>query len=90
MVNVLTLKDAIAKMGDTGKDITQLKVDIEGSELEAIHEWIQSGVLEDVHQIGIEFHTGKIFIKVIQLIIISFIIINLLLLLNSNIKLEKN
>ena len=35
-------------------------MDIEGSELLAIPEWISSGILKDVDQIGIEIHTfGK-------------------------------
>ena len=35
------------------------QVDVEGAELKAIPEWISSGVLDHVNQIGIEFHTGK-------------------------------
>ena len=58
---VTTLKDAIANNGDLGKEITYVKVDVEGSEIEAIPEWIQSGIINDVRQIGIELHTGKLF-----------------------------
>ena len=36
-----------------------LQVDVEGAELKAIPEWISSGVLDQVNQIGIELHTGK-------------------------------
>jgi hypothetical protein len=32
-------------------------VDIEGAEIHAIPEWIRSGILEDVDQIGMEIHT---------------------------------
>jgi hypothetical protein len=35
-------------------------VDVEGSELKSIPEWISSGVLSQVDQIGIEIHTGFI------------------------------
>ena len=38
------------------------KVDIEGSELNSISEWISSGILDRVSQIGMELHTGKSFI----------------------------
>jgi hypothetical protein len=55
---VMTLKDAVASMGDTGKVISYLKVDIEGSETSAIPEWVESGILSQVTQVGIELHTG--------------------------------
>jgi len=54
---LLTLSDAIDLMNDTGKTISYLKVDIEGSERLAMGEWIDSGILENVRQIGIEIHT---------------------------------
>jgi len=63
LVNVVTLKESIKRMGDEGKKISYLKVDIEGSELDAIQEWIDSGILDKIDQIGIEFHTGEIFLK---------------------------
>ena len=46
-------------MGDSGKVISYLKVDIEGSEITAIPEWISSGVLDQVSQFGIELHTSS-------------------------------
>ena len=35
------------------------QVDVERAELKAIPEWISSGILEQVSQMGIELHTGK-------------------------------
>ena len=58
---MITLKDAFSNNGDLGKEITYLKVDIESSEIKAIPEWIQSGILENVRQIGMELHTGKLY-----------------------------
>jgi hypothetical protein len=57
----MTLKEHIEKNGDLGKEITYVKVDIESAEIKAIPEWIESGILQNVRQIGIELHTGKIF-----------------------------
>ena len=44
--------------GDLSRTITYLKVDIEGIEIKALSEWIRSGILDNVKQIGIEIHTG--------------------------------
>ncbi len=44
--------------GDFGKTITYLKVDVEGSEIKSIPQWIDSGILDYVKQIGIEIHTA--------------------------------
>ena len=33
-------------------------MDVEGAEIRAIPEWIESGVLDSVDQIGIEMHTA--------------------------------
>ena len=60
-LSAMTLKEHIEKNGDLGKEITYVKVDIESAEIKAIPEWIQSGILQNVRQIGIELHTGKIF-----------------------------
>lgn len=59
MAPVKRLEDFIKDNGDEGKKITYLKVDIEGSELKAIPTWLESDVLKNVQQIGIELHTGK-------------------------------
>jgi hypothetical protein len=56
-------QDAVALSGDAGKTITYLKVDVEGSELKSIREWISSGILNHVRQIGIEIHTSPDFVS---------------------------
>ncbi len=57
---VTTLLEALDRLDGKDAEITYLKVDVEGSELQALPEWIESGVLKRVRQIGIEFHTGPI------------------------------
>lgn len=58
--NKSTLPDLIRiYQGDGHRIITYLKVDIEGEECEALGEWIKSGILKNVRQIGIEFHLFK-------------------------------
>ena len=59
MMPVLTLKEAIKKFGDEGKEITYLKVDIEGAEFFALPEMVSSGVFKNIRQMGIEMHTGS-------------------------------
>ena len=66
LVQVLTLEDTINSFGDEGKTIHYLKVDVEGHELKAIHDWLDSGVLENVQQIGLELHTGSYHIEKTQ------------------------
>ena len=63
LVQVLTLEDTIRSFGDEGKTIHYLKVDVEGHELKAIHNWLDSGILEVVQQIGLELHTGYDYIE---------------------------
>ena len=60
---VVTLKDAIAAFGDEGREIAYLKVDVEGSELKAIPDWVDDGSLSHVTQIGMELHTGPVHLK---------------------------
>ena len=59
-LDVKTLHDALEENGDLDKEITYLKVDVESSELSAIPEWLKTGVLKNVRQLGIELHTGKV------------------------------
>ena len=63
LVEVLTLEDTIKAFGDEGKTIHYLKVDVEGHELKAIHNWLDSGILAFVQQIGLELHTGYDYIE---------------------------
>ena len=37
-----------------------MQVDIEGSELETLPQWIESGILQSVHQLGIELHLSEV------------------------------
>jgi len=55
-----TLKTLMVANGHANSRVFYLKVDIEGSELEALPEWIQSGVLEKVEQVAMELHLPPI------------------------------
>ena len=55
---VLSLLDSIKLFGDEGREITYLKIDIEGAEFGALPSMLESGVFEQVRQMGIEMHTG--------------------------------
>jgi len=59
----MKLKDIVEMKGDIGKKISFLKVDVEGAEIKAMSEWIESGILDQVQQIGIEIHTGTDYIE---------------------------
>ena len=54
---VNTLDEIIKANGDYGKPISYLKIDIEGSEIPCIKQWLKSGVMKFVDQLGIEMHT---------------------------------
>jgi len=53
-----TLEMAMQKNGDHGKKITYLKLDIEQSEVEVLRELIDSEILKNVGQIGVEIHSA--------------------------------
>ena len=59
-LSVMTLADAISANEELESTISYLKVDVEASEIKAIPEWLESNVLKNVKQIGIEMHTGKV------------------------------
>ena len=56
---VLTLLDSIKLFGDENKEITYLKIDVEGAEFGALPEMLNSGVFHQIRQMGIEMHTGS-------------------------------
>eukprot|EP00095_Tigriopus_kingsejongensis_P007533 maker-scaffold1035_size68272-snap-gene-0.13 protein:Tk07533 transcript:maker-scaffold1035_size68272-snap-gene-0.13-mRNA-1 annotation:"hypothetical protein DAPPUDRAFT_239346" len=51
-----SLQDAMKKHNHEKSYIKYIKADIEGAELKVLPEWISSGILEHVEQIGFEFH----------------------------------
>eukprot|EP00096_Caligus_rogercresseyi_P005471 TRINITY_DN2098_c0_g1_i2.p1 TRINITY_DN2098_c0_g1~~TRINITY_DN2098_c0_g1_i2.p1 ORF type:complete len:234 (-),score=39.41 TRINITY_DN2098_c0_g1_i2:43-744(-) len=54
-----SLKDILSSNSHLHSSIiTYLKVDVEGSELRAFPKWVSSGILQNVQQLGIEFHLG--------------------------------
>merc|ERR1712150_146942 len=63
-VKVSTLSDLVKDFGD--EYIDYLKVDVESSEIKAIPQWLKSGILEKVGQIGIEFHLGPVHVKTVS------------------------
>ena len=54
---VVTLREAMKMHGDEDKEITYLKVDVEGAEFYALPEMVKSGIFSQVRQMGIEMHT---------------------------------
>ena len=53
-----TLEDIVTENGDLGRAINYLKIDVEGSELLAIPQWLETPeILENIDQIQIEIHT---------------------------------
>ena len=48
---MLTLKDAIREMGDEGKKISYLKVDVEGAEISSISNWIIDKLPQKIDQV---------------------------------------
>ena len=56
---VMTLKETMKLHGDEEKEITYLKVDIEGAEFYALPQMIKSNIFSKIKQMGIEMHTGS-------------------------------
>ena len=61
--NTQTLSSIIRNHGHTHTNISYLKLDIEGSELDGLLEWFESGALSNVQQIAIEYHMEAEWIK---------------------------
>ena len=59
----LLCKDTLAANHDTDKAITYMGVFVDGNELETVGEWVASGALKNVRQIGMRLHTGKKHLK---------------------------
>ena len=51
-----TLSSIVQKYGHENNKISYLKIDIEGGEVNGLQHWLQSGALENVQQIGMEYH----------------------------------
>ena len=52
------MEDIVTENGDLGRAINYLKIDVEGSELLAIPQWLETPeILENIDQIQIEIHT---------------------------------
>lgn len=58
IIKVKSLETLIKENGDSGKEITYLKLDVEGTEIGCMKKWLQSGVMKYVQQLGVEMHTG--------------------------------
>ncbi len=55
---IKSLDEFFIENNDMGKEITYLKLDVEGFELESLGPMIAQGLLDNVKQLGIEMHTG--------------------------------
>ena len=51
-----TFEKILESTGNLNKSINYLKIDIEGMEMKGLPQWIQSGSLDHVRQIGMEWH----------------------------------
>lgn len=51
-----TLEDEMEKLGWADKNVTYIKMDVEGAELQILPHWIKTGILKNVKQIGLEIH----------------------------------
>ena len=55
-----TLDTLLKENGEYGRRITYLKVDVEGYEISCLKQWLKSGVVNFIDQLGIEMHTGPV------------------------------
>ena len=63
-IPVNTLENLIHENGDIGKNITYLKIDIEGTEFNSFENWFQTDIFKNVDQLGMEIHIHPIFYNV--------------------------
>ncbi|TRY79361.1 hypothetical protein TCAL_07073, partial [Tigriopus californicus] len=59
----VTFGQLLSKNNHSAKMIKYLKVDIEGGERKGLMEWIKSGAMDNVLQVGVEFHYTVNFAK---------------------------
>ena len=57
---ILTLQTILEQNGDSDKQITYLKLDIEQAEIQVMEQLISTEIFNQVSQIGIEVHTGEL------------------------------
>ena len=62
-IPVSTLETLIYENEDIGKNITYLKVDIEGFEFNSFENWFKTDIFKNVDQFGMEVHIHPIFYK---------------------------
>ena len=55
-ITVKSLKEILQLHNEVEKQITYLKMDVEGQELYCLSNWLKSNALKNVDQIGIEIH----------------------------------
>ena len=60
---VQTLQEILEEFKDFESPITYLKMDVEGEELYLLDNWIETGVLNNVQQFGVEFHLSHLVVK---------------------------
>lgn len=63
-IPVNTLENLIHENEDIGKNITYLKIDIEGTEFNSFENWFQTDIFKNVNQLGMEIHIHPIFYNV--------------------------
>ena len=54
--DTLALSTILSRQGHQNKKISYLKMDIEGNEFNGLPQWLHEGSLQNVQQIGFEFH----------------------------------
>ena len=60
---VKNLQEILEEFKDFEKSISYLKMDVEGEELYLLENWIETNVLNNVQQFGIEFHLSPLVVK---------------------------